>query len=528
MKKKSRFQKRMFYIFLLVLLLLVSKEVIFAQKELELKYPSVPGAETPLTTKTAFPVYVKYIFNFSIMAAGLIVFVSLVYGGFRYLTSAGSPSAITDAKDQIFSGILGLIILLSSYLILNTVNPQLLVFRFGEKEIKPIASKPQPPAEATTTKYVFFQIPLGKIISRAILDDSTQNEFNNAIDTAKETEEKAKKLRDLAQQLKEITDACKCGHSNCNGCSNVNASCCYGNPPQCTISPYCIPEQNCEAKGCPGARCDLAARDKKIEEMKEAIEELRVAQTDFSLPNLYLSDSLSELQTAGILMSLLAEEVEDYNSFLSTRYFLEKDGIIIELDYFPGWDDIKLRANEIAINDPATFYFYKKGNENAIEIAKTKGVFSPTGEFSLPSGAISLPEGLTELPRGFCDEAYLSNFWKEKSAANVDPNPIRPNLIYEASRTCYCESYGNPTARLRTAIEDSRGLFQINILAHLQFDPQKLFEPEYNNWAAIQVYNAAPDDDPLVPWSCAQKQCFTKWRAPSIERWLLQHGKKCP
>jgi len=58
--------------------------------------------------------------------AGIIVFGVLIYGGIRYLTSVGSPSAIADAKDQIFSAFLGLIILLFSYLILNTLNPQLI------------------------------------------------------------------------------------------------------------------------------------------------------------------------------------------------------------------------------------------------------------------------------------------------------------------------------------------------------------------------------------------------------------------
>lgn len=52
-----------------------------------------------------------------------------VLGGARHLTSAGDPTKMSDARDQIFSGILGLIILLASYLILTTINPQLVILK---------------------------------------------------------------------------------------------------------------------------------------------------------------------------------------------------------------------------------------------------------------------------------------------------------------------------------------------------------------------------------------------------------------
>ena len=48
------------------------------------------------------------------MIIGIVVLGALIYGGFRYLTSAGKPAAMADAKDQIFSAFLGLIILFSA------------------------------------------------------------------------------------------------------------------------------------------------------------------------------------------------------------------------------------------------------------------------------------------------------------------------------------------------------------------------------------------------------------------------------
>lgn len=61
--------------------------------------------------------------------SGLAAFVMIVSGGFKYLTSAGSPSAIGDAKDQIKSALLGLLLILVSYLILQVINPDLILLQ---------------------------------------------------------------------------------------------------------------------------------------------------------------------------------------------------------------------------------------------------------------------------------------------------------------------------------------------------------------------------------------------------------------
>jgi hypothetical protein len=72
---------------------------------------------------------VSAIFGFLLIIAGLATFVMIVWGGISYLTSAGDPSKTSDAKSQIFSAVLGLIIILASWMILNTINPQLVELR---------------------------------------------------------------------------------------------------------------------------------------------------------------------------------------------------------------------------------------------------------------------------------------------------------------------------------------------------------------------------------------------------------------
>ena len=121
--------KKIFIVFLLITVFFsISVNFSFAQRELEVPIPGM--AKKPL-----LPEYIVGIYNFALMIIGIVVFGALLYGGFRYLTSAGKPAAISDAKDQIFSAILGLIILFSSYIILTTINPELTIIGEPGKEI---------------------------------------------------------------------------------------------------------------------------------------------------------------------------------------------------------------------------------------------------------------------------------------------------------------------------------------------------------------------------------------------------------
>lgn len=72
---------------------------------------------------------ISAVFGFLLIIAGLATFVMIVWGGINYLTSAGDPSKMDDAKSQIFSAVLGLVIILASWMILNTINPQLVELR---------------------------------------------------------------------------------------------------------------------------------------------------------------------------------------------------------------------------------------------------------------------------------------------------------------------------------------------------------------------------------------------------------------
>jgi len=75
--------------------------------------------------KEDLPNYIKTVFDLIIGIAGAIAVLAFIIGAIRYLTSAGNPERMGEAKKTIFSAVVGLVLLLSSFLIMTTINPKL-------------------------------------------------------------------------------------------------------------------------------------------------------------------------------------------------------------------------------------------------------------------------------------------------------------------------------------------------------------------------------------------------------------------
>jgi len=90
---------------------------------LEQQYPTIRG-ET-LSISTPLPNLIHYFFNFALMASGVVALTIITIAGFRWMSAAVSPEQKRAAMEQIKAGIFGLLIVLASFLILSTINPQL-------------------------------------------------------------------------------------------------------------------------------------------------------------------------------------------------------------------------------------------------------------------------------------------------------------------------------------------------------------------------------------------------------------------
>ncbi len=110
------------YLFLLFLFFLivgqVSAETIV--KPLAPLPPEYGGGQSQLIP------YIQNIFPFMIFLTAITAVGAMVWGGILYMTGGAVPSNLTQAKSWFWSALLGLLIVLGSVLILNTINPQIL------------------------------------------------------------------------------------------------------------------------------------------------------------------------------------------------------------------------------------------------------------------------------------------------------------------------------------------------------------------------------------------------------------------
>jgi hypothetical protein len=124
---KNRLLVKMF----LILVVAAGIVGIFSSRAMavSLSLPSVNGSTNPCaipTSTTCNPGnYIASFYQFALVIGGLVAFGAIVFGGVKYMTATGNPSAQSEGKAWIEGALLGLLLLAGAYLILNTVNPNL-------------------------------------------------------------------------------------------------------------------------------------------------------------------------------------------------------------------------------------------------------------------------------------------------------------------------------------------------------------------------------------------------------------------
>jgi hypothetical protein len=91
---------------------------------------AVPNLTPDEGTVPSLEEYLGLLFNFIIGIGAVLAVVQITLGGVKYMTSSVAGS-LESAKSKIRDAILGLLLLLSTYIILSQINPDILQFRFG-------------------------------------------------------------------------------------------------------------------------------------------------------------------------------------------------------------------------------------------------------------------------------------------------------------------------------------------------------------------------------------------------------------
>lgn len=127
--------------------------------------------------------YIAGVYKYAVGIVSLVAIIMIMVGGLRYLTAGGNASAVTSAKEMISGAVVGLFLVLGSYLVLFTINPDLVSF----KQLK---------------------IKLIKRQDIAYMEGISDTELNKMTGEANPGKEKIMQIARQAAQQAGITDQC--------------------------------------------------------------------------------------------------------------------------------------------------------------------------------------------------------------------------------------------------------------------------------------------------------------------------------
>ena len=87
------------------------------------KIPGIPTTGINLST------YLVGLYNFMLSVVGIVAVMMLIVAGMRYITAAGNATSVTDAKSIAGNAVVGLLLALLSFVILKTINPDVLYLK---------------------------------------------------------------------------------------------------------------------------------------------------------------------------------------------------------------------------------------------------------------------------------------------------------------------------------------------------------------------------------------------------------------
>ena len=119
--------------FLSIAILFIGGQKALAELSLDLEYAPPCLLQNTLGDCTdptnSFAAYIKRIYQFGLGISGVLAVGMIVAGAIRRVVSAGNPGGIDEANKMITSALWGVALLFGSYLILRTINPQLVSLR---------------------------------------------------------------------------------------------------------------------------------------------------------------------------------------------------------------------------------------------------------------------------------------------------------------------------------------------------------------------------------------------------------------
>ncbi len=90
------------------------------------QFQTPSAGNTGLPNDTSISGFIMKIINIALAVAGLIAVLFLIIGGFRYITSAGNEETAEQAKKIITNAIIGVVVIILSFVIVRVISNALL------------------------------------------------------------------------------------------------------------------------------------------------------------------------------------------------------------------------------------------------------------------------------------------------------------------------------------------------------------------------------------------------------------------
>jgi len=102
----------------------------------DLKFSDILTSDKPLPGATSSPInvpwlaeYITAVYKYGVAIAGVLAAVMMMIGGMQYLTAGGDSGRVSKGKEKIADAVLGLFLVLATYMILYVINPEMVNLR---------------------------------------------------------------------------------------------------------------------------------------------------------------------------------------------------------------------------------------------------------------------------------------------------------------------------------------------------------------------------------------------------------------
>ncbi|MCX6793189.1 MAG: hypothetical protein NTY12_04135 [Candidatus Falkowbacteria bacterium] len=209
---------------------------------------TVPESTAPIAE------YLSAIFKYSAGIIGIISAIVMMYAGVRWITAGGNPKAVSEAKTYIASSLSGLALTLGAFLLLSTINLDLVNFKIDNlkyikyekltqtlsaEELKINTQTSYPPMQEAPVKtkvtsstninslYSLLKIPHAYAQSGAFFDPPGVNDFNFIVYQCGDKGSALGGIRNLDYSKSNGSDKCQCTEdkiTNNEECGNKNSN----------------------------------------------------------------------------------------------------------------------------------------------------------------------------------------------------------------------------------------------------------------------------------------------------------------